>query len=83
MFTLTSAATPTNLQKGEMTMVYESLTPHPAKRSLEEMAEVIERRFWREYEDRIKKPPLTPAFLQASIRHHLRLMKKLGIVKEV
>jgi hypothetical protein len=83
MVTLTSAARPPNLQKGQMTLVYESLTPYPAKRSLDDLVEVIERRFWTEYEARIKRPPLTREFLLASIRYHLRRMKDRDIVKDV
>jgi hypothetical protein len=62
-------------------MVYEALTPYPAKRSVEELAELIERRCWTEYEARIKHPPLTREFLRASIHWHLKKMLKDGIVK--
>ena len=82
-FTLTRASRPTaKLQTGQMTMVYEALTPHPVERSLEELIEVIEQRFKKDYEERIKKPPLTRPFLRASIRYHLRRMIKLGMVRE-
>jgi hypothetical protein len=82
VFTLASAAKPRNLSKYQRTMVYEALTPYPAKRSLEELAGLIERRCWIEYEARIKHPPLTHAFLRASIHWHLRKMMKDGIVKD-
>ena len=82
-FTLTRTSRPTaKLQTGQMTMVYDALTPHPVDRTLDELMEVIEQRFKKEYEERIKKPPLTRPFLRASIRYHLRRMIKFGMVRE-
>jgi hypothetical protein len=62
-----------------MTIVYEALAPYQVEWSFKDL---VEKCFTKEYEARIKKPPLTRSFLRASVNYHLRRMIKRGMVKE-
>jgi hypothetical protein len=80
-FALTSAAIP-KLQRGQMTLVYESLRPFPSECSLEKLAS---RCTGKEYESTYRKPIAdadAPLFLRRSILYHLKRMEERRMVRE-
>src|SRR5713101_9010559 len=81
-FALTSTATP-KLQRGQMTLVYESLIPFPSESSLEQLSS---RCTGKEYESTYRKPiahAAAPLFLRRSILYHLKRMEERRMVGEV
>jgi hypothetical protein len=80
-FALTSAARHPTLKKGQMTVVYEALTPYPEKWSLEQLAE---RCAAKGYEFKHPLPAEEGAiFLRQSITFHLQELKKRDIIRVV
>lgn len=80
-FALTSRAIP-RLQKGQMEMVYKSLSPYPTASSLNDLSN---RCSAQNYEATYKRP-VAPEdawlFLRMSILYHLKRMEKLEIIRE-
>jgi hypothetical protein len=81
-FALTIDSIP-RLQRGQMTMVYKALTPHPKAQSLEELAERCSAQGYEETYKQPIPPSESWSFLRMSLLYHLKRMQERGIIREL